>query len=199
MNTAKIFNKISTQLSQETDLQNQLGIVVQGAMDLSNADAGTLYSISEGKDLKFEVILNRTLNIHKQAPHTHFPDIPLYKNKKENSSMVAVHCVFKEKSIFIDDIYDEKQYNFSGTRIFDRKNKYRTYSLLTVPVLDFRKKTIGVIQLINAKNENNDIRIFDEQDHKRVNLFILQTAFTLSSKILIDRQKVLFDSIKKRK
>ncbi len=199
MNSAKIFNKISTQLSQETDLQNQLSIVVQGAMDLSNADAGTLYSVSEGQNLKFEVVLNRSLNIHTQAPHTHFPDIPLYKDKKENASMVAVNCVLQEMSIFIDDIYDEKQYNFSGTRMFDRKNKYRTYSLLTVPVFDFRKKTIGVIQLINAKDNNDKIRIFDEQDHKRVNLFILQTAFTLSSKILIDRQKTLFDSIKKRK
>ena len=198
VNTTKIFNQISKKLSLETDLQNQLGIVVAGAMDLANADAGTLYSVSEEHFLKFEVVLNRTLKINKQAPHTHFPDIALYKKGKPNSSMVVVNCVLEEISIFIDDIYDEKQYNFSGTRIFDLKKKYKTLSLLTVPILDFHKKVIGVIQLINAKDDDNKIRVFNEQDQKRINLFVAQTAFTLSSKILIDKQKALFASIKSK-
>lgn len=196
MNSTKIFNRISEKLSLETDLQKQLAIVVEGAMDLANADAGTLYSISDNQELKFEVVLNYSLNINKQAPHTHFPDIPLYKEEQPNSSMVAVNCVLQQKSIFIDDIYDTPQYNFSGTRLFDIKNKYRTHSLLTIPILDFRKKIIGVIQLINAKDNNDNIRAFDEQDKKRVKLFVLQTAFTLSSKILLDRQQALFKKIK---
>jgi len=200
VDSTKIFNRISKKLSEETDLQNQLSIVVAGAMDLANADAGTLYSVSadkalEDQFLKFEVVLNRTLKINKQAPHTHFPNISLYKKSKPNSSMVVVNCVLEEISIFIDDIYDEKQYNFSGTRIFDLKKKYKTHSLLTVPILDFKKKVIGVIQLINAKDDDNNIRVFNEQDQKRINLFVAQTAFTLSSKILIDKQKALFSSI----
>jgi len=195
VDSTRIFNQISQKLSAETDLQNQLGIVVAGAMDLANADAGTLYSVSEEQLLKFEVVLNRTLKINKQAPHTHFPDIALYKKDKPNSSMVVVNCVLEKISIFIDDIYDEKQYNFSGTRIFDLKKKYKTHSLLTVPIFDLKKRVIGVIQLINAKDDNDQIRVFNEQDQKRINLFVAQTAFTLSSKILIDKQKALFASI----
>ncbi|NOQ80122.1 MAG: GAF domain-containing protein, partial [Gammaproteobacteria bacterium] len=151
-NSTKIFNQISSKLSRETNLQNQLAIVVEGAMDLTNADAGTLYSISKDQFLKFEVVLNRSLNINKQAPETDFPDIPLYIDDVANASMVVVNCVLMEKSIFIDDIYDENQYNFSGTRAFDEKTGYRTHSVLTVPVYDFEKKIIGVIQLINAKD-----------------------------------------------
>ncbi|MCU7801437.1 MAG: GAF domain-containing protein [gamma proteobacterium symbiont of Lucinoma myriamae] len=195
-NSTKIFNQISSKLSRETNLQNQLAIVVEGAMDLTNADAGTLYSISEDQFLKFEVVLNRLLKINKQAPETDFPDIPLYIDDLANASMVVVNCVLMEKSIFIDDIYDENQYNFSGTRAFDEKTGYRTHSLLTVPVYDFEKKIIGVIQLINAKDNNDKIRVFNESDQELINLFIMQTAFTLSSKILIDKQKMLFSSIK---
>lgn len=195
-NSTKIFNQISSKLSRETDLQNQLAIVVDGAMDLTNADAGTLYSISEAQFLKFEVVLNRSLNINKQAPETDFPDIPLYKDDVANASMVVVNCVLMEKSIFIDDIYDENQYNFSGTRAFDEKTGYRTHSVLTVPVCDFAKKIIGVIQLINAKDNDDQIRVFNENDQELINLFVMQTAFTLSSKILIDKQKTLFNSIK---
>ncbi|NOQ78243.1 MAG: GAF domain-containing protein, partial [Gammaproteobacteria bacterium] len=85
---------------------------------------------------------------------------------------------------------------FSGTRAFDEKTGYRTHSVLTVPVYDFEKKIIGVIQLINAKDKNDKIRVFNENDQELINLFIMQTAFTLSSKILIDKQKALFSSIK---
>ncbi|MCU7939967.1 MAG: GAF domain-containing protein [gamma proteobacterium symbiont of Bathyaustriella thionipta] len=195
-NSASIFNQISKKLSRETNLQNQLEIVVDGAMDLTNADAGTLYSIFEEKFLKFEVVLNRSLNINKKSPETDFPDIPLYKDNVANASMVVVNSVLMEKSIFIDDIYDENQYNFSGTRAFDEKTGYQTHSVLTVPIYDFEKKIIGVIQLINAQDNDDNIRVFNDNDLELINLFIMQTAFTLSSKILIDKQKSLFKSIK---
>lgn len=194
-NSTTIFNQISTKLSRETDLQSQLAIVVEGAMDLTKADAGTLYSLLENQVLKFEVVLNRSLNINKKAPDIDFPNIPIYENGAANDSMVVVNSVIKEESIIIEDIYKEESYNFSGTRAFDDKTGYRTHSVLTVPICNFEKKIIGVIQLINAQDDNSQIRVFSDNDRELVNLFVLQTAFTLSSKILIDKQKALFDSI----
>jgi GAF domain-containing protein len=194
--SSTIFNQISTKLSRETDLQTQLAIVVEGAMDLTYADAGTLYSIFENQLLKFEVVLNHSLNINKKAPDIDFSNIPIHEDGVANASMVVVNCVLLEKSILIDDIYDEESYNFSGTRAFDEKTGYRTHSVLTVPIFDFEKKIIGVIQLINAKDDADEIRVFNDNDKDLVDLFVLQTAFTLSSKILIDKQKELFKSIK---
>ncbi|WP_198264786.1 GAF domain-containing protein [sulfur-oxidizing endosymbiont of Gigantopelta aegis] len=195
-NSTAIFNQISSKLSRETDLQAQLAIVVEGAMDLTHADAGTLYSIVDNEALKFEVVLNRSLEINKQAPNIDFPNIPIHEDGVANASMVVVNSVLLETSILIDDIYDENAYNFSGTRAFDEKTGYRTHSILTVPIFDFEKKIIGVIQLINAKNDLDTIRVFNDNDKDLVNLFVLQTAFTLSSKILIDKQKELFKSIR---
>ena len=194
--STKIFNEISTKLSRETDLQSQLAIVVEGAMALTHADAGTLYSIFEHQLLKFEVVLNQSLNINKKAPEIDFPSISIHEDGVANASMVVVNCVLLEKSILIDDIYNEDSYNFSGTRAFDEKTGYQTHSVLTVPIFDFEKKIIGVIQLINARDNNDQIRVFNDNDTDLVNLFVLQTAFTLSSKILIDKQKALFKSIK---
>ncbi len=195
--STRIFNEISTKLSREKDLQSQLAIVVEGAMDLTHADAGTLYSIFEDQQLIFEVVLNRKLDINKKAPDIDFPSISIYKNGVANASMVVVNSALLEQSILIDDIYHENSYNFSGTRAFDEQTGYRTHSVLTVPIFDFEKKIIGVIQLINAQDKDGQIRVFDDNDKDLVNLFVMQTAFTLSSKILIDKQKVLFNSIKK--
>ena len=183
-------------MSSETDLQTQLAIVVEGAMDLTRADAGTLYSLQDNEVLKFEVVINRSLNINKKAPEIDFPTIPVHEDGVSNTSMVVANCVLLEKSILIDDVYTEESYNFSGTRAFDEKTGYHTHSVLTVPIADFEKKIIGVIQLINAKNNSGQIRVFNDNDRELVNLFVMQTAFTLSSKILIDKQKALFESIR---
>ena len=192
-NSLAIFNQIAIRLSRETDLQNQLAIVVEGAMSLTNADAGTLYSLYDEQSLKFEVVVNHTLDINKKAPDIDFPDIPVQGSV--NSSMVVVNCVLREESINVEDVYNEDTYNFSGTRVFDETTGYRTHSVLTVPIFNFDKKIIGVIQLINAKDENSQIREFNDNDLEMVNLFVMQTAFTMSSKVLIEKQKALFDSI----
>lgn len=194
-NSTKIFNEISTRLSSETDLQTQLSIVVEGAMDLTHADAGTLYSFQDNESLKFEVVINRSLGINQKAPEIEFPNIPVHEDGVANTAMVVANCVLLEKSILIDDVYEEENYNFSGTRKFDEKTGYHTHSVLTVPIVDFEKKIIGVIQLINAYDDNQQIRVFSDNDREMVNLFVMQTAFTLSSKILIDKQKALFASI----
>ena len=194
-NSSKIFNQISTRLSTETNLQNQLAIVVEGAMDLTHSDAGTLYSLHDNQHLRFEVVMNRTLNISKKAPEINFPDIEVYKEDVPNNSMMVASSVLQEKSIRVDDVYKEESFNFSGTRAFDENTGYHTHSVLTVPIRDFEKKIIGVIQLINAQDLNGEIRVYNDKDEELVNLFVLQTAFTLSSKILIDKQRALFDSI----
>ncbi len=194
-NSSKVFNQISTRLSTETNLQNQLAIVVEGAMDLTHSDAGTLYSLHDNQFLRFEVVMNRTLNINKKAPDINFPDIEVYKDGEPNNSMMVACSVLQEKSIRVDDVYKEESFNFSGTRAFDEKTGYHTHSVLTVPIRDFEKKIIGVIQLINAQDINKAIREYNDKDEELVNLFVLQTAFTLSSKILIDKQKALFNSI----
>jgi GAF domain-containing protein len=195
--SSKIFNDISNRLSAEKDLQNQLAIVVEGAMDLTNADAGSLYSLVDNEALKFEVVINRSLQIHRQSPEIGFPNIPVHENGQANKSMVVANCVLLEKSILIDDVYQEENYNFSGTKKFDEQTGYHTHSVLTVPITNFEKKIIGVIQLLNARTNDNQLRTFNEKDKEMVNLFVMQTAFTLSSKILIDKQQALFKSIKK--
>ena len=139
--------------------------------------------------------MNRTLNISKKAPEINFPDIEVYQEGIPNNSMMVASSVLQEKSIRVDDVYQEESFNFSGTRAFDENTGYHTHSVLSVPIRDFEKKIIGVIQLINARDLSGDIRVYNDKDEELVNLFVLQTAFTLSSKILIDKQRALFNSI----
>jgi GAF domain-containing protein len=192
-----IFNQIASRLAREKKLQNQLEIVLEGALDLTNADAGTLYSVVNGDHLNFEVVINRTLEICICGKDINFKQIPLYKNGEANSTLMVVNSVL-DLSIKIDDVYSVNGYNCSGSRAFDATSGYKTKSTMTVPVKNYDKQIIGVIQLINAQDEKGDLRVFNDQDRELLELFTSQTAFTLSSKLLIDKQNKLFRTLSSR-
>jgi len=191
-----LINQIASRLARESDLQCQLEIVLEGALDLTNADAGTLYSIINNDFLNFEVVINRTLGINISGDKINLEKIPLYNKGEANTSLVVVNSVVNNQSINIDDVYSANGYNFSGSRTFDASSSYKTQSIITIPIRNYDKSIIGVIQLINAQDEKDNLRKFNEKDRELLELFTSQTAFTLSAKLLINKQNILFRSLK---
>ena len=56
-------NRVGVALSQEKDIAKLLEAILVAAKDLTHADGGTLYRMTEEKTLKFEIIRNDTLGI----------------------------------------------------------------------------------------------------------------------------------------
>ena len=50
-------NEIGVALSSEKNNQRVLELILNGAKQLTNADGGTLYTLTEDKTLKFEIAL----------------------------------------------------------------------------------------------------------------------------------------------
>jgi len=69
-------NDIGIALSAERDTKRLLEMILFGAKEITNADSGTLYILSEDKQyLKFEILSNSTLNV--QLGGTTGQEIPL--------------------------------------------------------------------------------------------------------------------------
>ena len=56
-------NQIGIALSKERDITKLLEVILVAAKDVTHADGGTLYRMTEEKTLKFEIIRNDTLGI----------------------------------------------------------------------------------------------------------------------------------------
>ena len=56
-------NSIGVALSAERDNKRLLEMILLGAKEITNADGGTIYSVTDDKQLKFEIMSNETLNI----------------------------------------------------------------------------------------------------------------------------------------
>ena len=187
-------------LSAEKDHSRLLEIILLKARELTYADGGTLYTRTDDNRLKFEIMVNETLGIHRggtSGEEIQFYPISLYdKDGEPNNKMVASWAALSGETINIADAYEEKRFDFSGTRDFDHKTGYRSKSFLTVPLTDHENEMIGVLQLLNARDpETGEVKPFSELDQYVVESLASQAAVTVSNRSLIDAQKQLFDAM----
>ena len=149
-------NQIGIALSAETDSAKLLEMILHGAKELTNADGGTLYTVTPERKLQFDIIATDSLNIKMGGTTKQkisFAPIPLFDEQdKPIINMVVTSAVHERKVINIEDAYHAKGYDFSGTRDFDQRTNYRTCSLLTIPMKNHEDEIIGVLQLINSPN-----------------------------------------------
>ena len=170
---------IGVSLSAEKDFNRLLESLVMEAQAVTNADAGTLY-LMENDELKFVILRNTSLNMAMGG--TSGNEIPFYPVRlynadgSENRANVASHAALTHQRITIADAYQADGFDFSGTKAFDARTKYRSKSFLTIPLKNNDGQVIGVLQLINAKNaETGEIIPFADDDVLEA-LVLLATA-----------------------
>lgn len=190
-------NEIGIALSAETDTPKLLELIMMGAKSLTHADGGSMYFLKDGM-LSFEIISNDSLGIQMggtSGRQITFPAIPLVVNGQENHANVVTHCVLSGKTINIADAYNEDGFDFTGTRNFDSKTGYRTQSMLTFPLKDHEQETIGVLQLINARDlQTGEVVVFSEIEQQLAESLASQAAVALTQRRLITELRELFES-----
>jgi len=185
--------KIGKELSQE-NMEYLLEDILSLAREFTKADAGSVY-IKKDNKLYFKIIQNDTLKIYMGGRHSkiEWPPLNLYENNKENTHMVAVLSALKQKILNIPDVYLNKEFDFSGTKKFDASTGYISKSMLVIPLIDHKKETIGVLQLINKKNDNMIIP-FDKNDEELAMSLASQAAISITKNRLIIELKNFIES-----
>lgn len=192
-------NTIGIALSAERNNKRLLEMILLGAQEITNADGGTLYTITEDKHLKFEMMSNKTLNMSlggttgKEIP---FLPLPLYlADGSANLTMVAAYATLKNKAVNIANAYEVESFDFSGTRKFDEKTGYHSKSFLTIPMKNHESEVIAVLQLINAiDTDTGQIIPFSEENQSLVESLASQAAVAMTNQNLIEGFKGLFEA-----
>ena len=153
-NNLKKLNEIGIALSTEKDITNLLELIVDEAMNITNADGATLYRIIDHNTrLKFEISKNITLdwNFVGMSEEKFYP-VKLYDSEtgEPNKSNVSAYCALTGETVNVEDAYNEQGFDFSGLKGFDEKVSYKSVSLLNVPLKDHENNILGVLQLVNS-------------------------------------------------
>ncbi|KHD08401.1 phosphohydrolase [Candidatus Thiomargarita nelsonii] len=192
----KTLNQIGIALSAEKDGTRLQEMILKEAKRIADADGGTLY-LRDKDQLKFEIMLNDTLNIHKggtSGVSVKLPSLPMYKdNGQPHLELVAVCAAYHGQTINIHDAYANTEFEFSGPHAFDKKHNYRSKSFLTVPMKNHDGEVIGVLQLINALEPGTQEKTsFSDSVQELVESLASQGAVALVNQQLLEEQRRFF-------
>ena len=194
--------EVGIALSKQLDLQEVLKIVLRAAMDLTNAEAGTIYRVSEDRSgLEFVLSKNKRLDLSSVGLGVGGRDKPIIlpfkqEDGSDNYTNVSVYCALKHETISLADIYDAEGFDFSGARKIDELIGYRSRSMLVVPMKDHRGQTLGVVQLINCFSSSNPLEIvpFSEGAQRFAESLASQASIAISNNRLIAELEMVFES-----
>ena len=160
------------------DLDVLLHEILKYTRELINAEAGTIY-IKEDEYLKFHVFQNDKLSyedVYRLFYTIKDSKLPLFIENK----FLAVDSFNTKKIISIDDIYNTKEYEYSGTKEFDQKLDYETHSIISIPLIHpIKNESLGVVQLLNKKADDK-YTSFDKKDKDFLSMFSSFIALSIS-------------------
>jgi len=146
-------------LGEIQDVDVLLERILTEARAIVHADAGSIYVV-DGNNLKIKYAQNdarlKELAPGEKLPYTFF-SFPI--NEKSISGYVA----YSSEPLNIPDAYEipeDKPYKFNQTT--DRTTDYRTKSIYTIPLKTPAGKLLGILQIINAQNDEGEVIAFDD-------------------------------------
>lgn len=168
LKTNSILNvlEISKSINKVKDIDSLLDLLLLGARTITGADAGSIYLVKDNK-LSFEYFHNDSFMSKDKSGKKY-----LYTKQEVeiNGDSIAGFVALNKQILNIKDVYNIKgNVPYSFNRMFDESSSYRTQSVLTVPMID-HDKTVGVMQIINPKNERGKILPFSEDDELLIKL-----------------------------
>lgn len=176
-------------LSAEKDHNRLLEMILTEARRITGADAGTLYLCEDGH-LVFKIIQNETMGIFQggRGEPVDLPPVPL---REEN---VSAYVVLTRRSVNVADVYAAEGFDFSGPKRYDSLTGYRTTSMLVIPLENHEGEIIGVLQLINARDQHGRVIPFAPYLEKVVSSLASQAAIALTNMQFIQDIENLFNS-----
>ena len=200
MEQIKRLAQIGIALSAEKDIDKLFELILDEAMNFTNADAGTLYVVNDTQDaLEFRILKNRTLNTHMGGTselEVALPAVPLEIDGQPNLKNVSSYCAQKGQIVNIPDVYEAAEFDFTGPRNYDQKTGYRSKSMLVIPMTNHDNVVTGVLQLLNARDfADSRVVSFAGEYVELTSSLASQAAVALENAHLIYELKALFEAI----
>jgi type IV pilus assembly protein PilB len=160
-------------------LPEVLGQLLLHLRGLTRADAGSIF-IRHGDTLRFTVVQNDflTRQVGEEEMRRRMQGLPVPLQKSSLAGFVAV----TGEVINVVDVYAvpaEREFRFN--RAFDVRNGYRTHSVLAAPIVDDAGGILGVIELINALDDEGRPAPFSAHDEEALRSYAARAACVIAT------------------
>jgi len=189
-------NRIGIALSAEKDIDRLQSFILTTMRQLTHADGASLWlKMEEDGVPKLFLASSQNHSIDKNTYDAF--TVPV------NEKTVVGYAVSIGSSQIYDDAYTPPPGKPVGGKSFDSQFGYRTKSMLTVPMRNYKNDVVGAVQLVNAKrrfetrltldNVEAEVISFQPDDVEMIESIASQAAVAIDNKNLIDSIQALFD------
>jgi len=189
-------NRIGIALSAEKDIERLQSFILTTMRQLTHADGASLW-------LKMDVEGTPKLFLASSQNHSIDKDTYSAFTVPVDDKTVVGYTVTVGSSQIYDDAYNPPAGKPRGGKTFDAQFGYRTKSMLTVPMRNYKDEVVGAVQLINAKRRletrltvdsvEAEVISFQPEDVEMIESIASQAAVALDNKNLLDSIQALFD------
>ena len=199
LNQIRRLTRIGTALSAERNIERLFEMIIEEAREFTGADGGTLYIMSDDEtELQFAIVQTETLHVRMGGTGGKITWKPVRLQNADGSSNhgnVSAYVALTGNTVNIPDVYDAEGFDFQGTRNFDAQTGYRSKSMLVVPMKNHENDIIGVLQLLNARDEKrSEVVSFSAECQEMTESLASQAAVALSNNRLIQDLEALMES-----
>lgn len=164
------------ELNQVGDLDILMEHILTQARRFVNADAGSIY-IAENGTLQFTYTQNDTLQKRlskgEKLIYSTFT-LPI------NQHSIAGYVAATGKFLNISNVYNiEALAPYKFSKEFDEASNYLTCSALTIPLMSKNSNLLGILQIINAQDEEGHVIPFSSTDERMMQHFASIAAVAL--------------------
>lgn len=156
-------NKAAELVNSNLKIDEVLQNIVNVACDLTHADRGTLYMVDKDKKELWSKI----------ALGNEFKEIKLKLGEG-----IAGYVAESGEILNIDDVQSDSRF----TSRFDKSSGYVTKSMLCYPIRNKNDEVVGVLQLLNSKNNN-----FSKVDEEFLKALSTHAALALQNAELVEK------------
>ncbi|MGQ4647844.1 AAA-like domain-containing protein [Lyngbya aestuarii] len=187
--TLSMMNSIHDSKGFNDILHEMLQFITLQTTELLNADRATIFLLDEKKKELWSILAKGE------------EGIPLEIRIPSDQGIAGYVATYKQPINIPYDFYEDTR--SQAAKEWDQKNGYRTYTMLTLPLLDDQGKLVAVVQLINKLRplyerklplaERIDIQGFSTEDEARF------AEFALSIQLIIQSSRLFYKAAQKQR
>ena len=182
-NLRSIF-ELDAELSQIQDFDILLERILREARKVVKADAGSIYILEKTEEdgekiQRLSVRYAQNDTTEKQLPPGQKPVYSFFGVPLDEKT-ISGYCAYARILVNVHDAYNlppNVPYSFNTS--FDQRSGYKTTSSLAVPLITPDGKLLGVIQVFNAMDKNNNVVSFSKDDELLISNFAIKATQAL--------------------
>lgn len=156
-------------------LNEVLKNIVTVALELTNADRGTLYLVDKNKDEIWSLVAT---------------GIDTLEIRLKIGEGLAGYVAKYGQTINIKDVKTDSRFNAA----YDNSSGYQTINMICFPIKNIDGELVGVLQLINSRDGE-----FTDRDEKFLTALSIHSALAINNALMLHRQIELNEDLTKAK